>query len=81
MPLVFVVVDPPLQLTVAPVTIAPLEALVILPVTVPAAGPAVNVKLAVLVFPPVTVTLWVTLWKPLAEATSCTVPTGTPVKV
>jgi hypothetical protein len=81
MPLVFVVVDPPLQLTVAPLTIAPLEALVILPVTVPLAAPAARVKLAVLVFPPVTVTLWVELWNPLAEATSWTVPTGTPFKV
>ena len=74
-------VDPPLQLTVAPVTIAPLEALVIFPVTVPPAGAAASVKLAVLVAPPFTVTLCVTLWKPLADATSWTVPTGTPFKV
>ena len=75
------VVDPPLQLTVAPVTMAPLEALVILPVTVPVAAPAGRVKFAVLVAPPLTVTDWVTLWNPLADATSCTVPTGTPVKM
>jgi hypothetical protein len=70
MPLVLVVVDPPLQHTVAAATSAPLEALVILPVTVPVAAAAVSVKFAVLVFPPLTVTLWVTLWNPLAEATS-----------
>ncbi len=69
-PLVLLVVDPPLQLTVADATSPPVEALVILPVTVPVDAAAVSVKLAVLVFPPVTVTLWVTLWKPLAEATS-----------
>ena len=74
-------VDPPLQLTVAPATIAPLEALVILPVTVPPAAPAARAKLAVLVAPPLTVTFCVALWKPLAEATSWTVPTGTPVRV
>ena len=50
------VVDPPLQLTVAPETAAPLDALVIFPVTVPPPVPAVKVKLAVLLAPPVIVT-------------------------
>ena len=36
---------------------------------------------SVVVDPPLTVTLWVTLWKPLADATNWTVPTGTPFKV
>ena len=59
----------------------PLETLVTLPVTVPPAAPAASVKFAVIVAPPVTVTFCVTLWNPLAEATSCTVPTGTPASV
>lgn len=75
------VVEPPLQLTVAPDTAAPVEAFVILPVTVPVVELGDSVKLAVVVAPPVTVTLCVTLAKPLAEATSCAVPTGTPVSV
>jgi hypothetical protein len=70
MPLVLVVVDPPLQLTVAPLKAAPLEIFVILPVTVPPPVAGLKVKLAVLVAPPFTVTLCVTLWKPLAEATN-----------
>src|SRR5262249_28208496 len=80
-PLVLVVVDPPLQLTVAPERAPPVEALVTFPVTVPAPVPADRVKFAVVVAPPLTVTFWVTLWKPLVEATSCTVPVGTPVSV
>ena len=51
------VADPPLQLTVAPETAAPLDALVIFPVTVPPPLAAVKVKLAVLLAPPVIVTL------------------------
>jgi hypothetical protein len=80
-PLAFVVVEPPLQFTVAPESAAPLEIFVILPVTVPVADPGDNVKFAVTVAPPATVTFCVTLVNPLAEATSCTVPTGTPLSV
>src|SRR5579859_745165 len=79
-PLLFVVVEPPLQLTVAPTRIAPLEMLVTFPVTVPPAA-GLSVKLAVLVAPPFTLTLCVTLWNPLADATNWTVPVGTPVNV
>ena len=50
------VVDPPLQLTVAPESAAPLDALVIFPVTVPPPVAAVKMKLAVLLAPPVMVT-------------------------
>jgi hypothetical protein len=64
------VVEPPLQLTVAAESAAPVEAFVILPVTVPVAALGDKVKFAVVVAPPVTVTFCVTLWKPLAEATS-----------
>src|ERR1051326_9504866 len=73
--------DPPLQRSVPPLRAAPLETLVTLPVTVPPAAAGLKVKLAVLVEPPLTVTLCVTLWKPLAEATNWTVPVGTPVNV
>jgi hypothetical protein len=73
-----VVVEPPLQLTVAPDRAAPDEALVTLPVTVPL--PAVletREKFAVTVAPAATVTFCVTLWNPVAETTNCTVPVGT----
>jgi hypothetical protein len=58
------VVEPPLQLTVAPDKAAPVEALVIVPVTVPVPGgvdPAVNFTAAVAPLVTVTGLLWVPL--------------------
>jgi hypothetical protein len=78
----FVLAEVVFHVTVAPESTPLVAMLVTVPVTVPGVLVAVaNVKLAVVVFPPITVTFWVTLWYPVAEATSWTVPTGMAVKL